>query len=299
MHVVECRDLQVRYGSRVVLDRVGFRLRPGITCLLGRNGAGKTSLFRVLCGIIAPSRGSVRTLGADPSQQPGHRQAIGYLTHRPSLYDRLSIEQNLAFWARVLGLPPSDARRQVHALATRLGFADRLHQRAGTLSRGQQQRVAIARLLLARPALLLLDEPTTGLDALAARELHDFVRELAREGVSAVYATHALDEAAALGDQFLLVAGGSARLLDDEAAEAGPPHGGGVVLKVSGPAEALLQGGPLPFEREGELHVVHAPSIAAIQPLVARLAQGSCQVVAIEQPASLEGRLLRQLAQME
>ena len=296
MFVVECQDVRVRYGARVVLDRVQFQLRPGITCLIGRNGAGKTTLFRVLSGIVRPESGRVRLQGTDPFSQPAHKQAVGYLTHRPSLHPQLTIAQNLQFWARVLGLDWHAHAARAHGLAERFGFADKLDLRAGTLSRGQQQRVAIARLLLAQPSVILMDEPATGLDALGIRELHELVRELASEGVSAIYATHALDEAVRLGGQFLLLAGGAAIHLDRAQEEVAGQEA--VVLKVAGAAEAILRQSGLPHAREGELHVVHAPAFEAIQGLLATLVEGDCRIVSLQRAASLEDRLLQHLTDL-
>ena len=296
MFAVECQDVRVRYGRKLVLDRVQFQLRPGITCLIGRNGAGKTTLFRVLSGILRPESGRVLLQGVDPFAQPAHKQAVAYLTHRPSLYPQLTIEQNLQFWARVLGLDwPAHAAR-AHGLARRFGFAHKLGLRAGTLSRGQQQRVAIARLLLAQPSVILMDEPATGLDALGIRELHDLVHELAAEGVSAIYATHALDEAVRLGGQFLLLAGGKAIHLDRREEELAGAEA--VTLKVAGAAEPILRQAGLPFEREGDLHVVKAAAFEALSGLLATLVEADCRIVSVERSARLEERLLQHLAEL-
>lgn len=212
--VVQCRGLSVECGRKTVLDDVDMDLKPGITCLIGRNGAGKTTLLRVLCGILRPSFGQVRVLGVDPLVAGSARRAVGYLTHRPSLNRSLTVRDNLHFWARILGLDWEQGADRVDELVRRFELRGKLDQRAGTLSRGQQRRVAIVRVLLSQPRLILMDEPGTGLDALALRELHTQIEELADDGVSAIYATHALDEAVRLGDQFLLLAGGTTLHID-------------------------------------------------------------------------------------
>ena len=212
--VVQCRGLRVDRGGKTVLDHVDVEVKAGVTCLIGRNGAGKTTLLRVLCGILRPTGGHVRVLGADPFAAGPGRQAISYLTHRPSLHPDLSVRDNLKFWARILGLDWEENGDHVDELVRRFGLNHRLDLHAGALSRGLQQRVSLARALLPRPKLILMDEPGTGLDAFALRELHALVDELADAGVSAIYATHALDEAARLGDQFLLLAGGTALHID-------------------------------------------------------------------------------------
>lgn len=212
--MVECVDVRVAYGRQVVLDAVNFTLRPGITCLVGRNGAGKTTLFRILAGILRPAAGRVRLHGGDPFSHPRLKQTVGYLTHRPSLHRRLTVEENLRFWARVLGLDWRAIAPDVGDLAQRFGLRGLFGKVAGALSHGQQQRVAIARLLLARPSVILMDEPASGLDALAIRELNALVMGLAAEGAAVLYATHALDEAIRLGGDLLLLAKGTALPLE-------------------------------------------------------------------------------------
>ncbi len=197
-----------------MLGHVDVDINAGITCVIGRNGAGKTALLRVLCGVLRPTAGQVRVLGVDPFAAGPGRQAVGYLTHRPSLHPDLSVRDNLRFWARVLGLDWEENGDHVDELMRRFGLNAQLDLRAGALSRGLQQRVALARALMPRPKLILMDEPGTGLDAFALRELHALVDELADADVSAIYATHTLDEAVRLGDQFLVLAGGTALYVD-------------------------------------------------------------------------------------
>ena len=209
-----CEAVTVELGRRLVLDEVTFTLAPGITCLIGRNGAGKTTLLRTLTGILPPRSGHVRIGGNDPFAEPACKREVGYLTHRPSLHQRLTVEENLRFWTRVIGLDWRANSPYLEALAERLGIRTLFGQAAGTLSRGQQQRVAIARTLLARPSIIVMDEPTTGLDALAIREFHAHVLELAADEVCVLLATHSLDEALRLGGNFLLLAEGRALHID-------------------------------------------------------------------------------------
>ena len=235
---VACHDVRAAYGGNLVLEGVDFALQPGITCLVGRNGAGKTTLFRALAGILRPAAGEVRILGGDPFTQPWRKQAVGYLTHRPSLHQRLTVEDNLRFWSRVLGLDWQANAPHLDRLATRFGLASLFGRPAGKLSRGQQQRVAIARMLLAQPPIVLMDEPSTGLDALAIRELHSLVLELAADGVTVLYATHAIDEAVRLGGSFLLLANRTALPLDRPLGAASDPRARAAARKPTGPRPA-------------------------------------------------------------
>jgi ABC-2 type transport system ATP-binding protein len=205
MSALACRNVSAGYGGDDVLENVSFNIEAGITCLVGKNGAGKTTLFRVLAGIVAPRKGRVEVLGRDPHQEPCVKDRVGYLAHRPSLYKGLTVEQNLRFWAKVQGIEWSTLGTRVTQLFARFGLDALAGRKGGTLSRGQQQRVAIARMLLTGPALVLMDEPSTGLDAIAVDELHGLVREIRAEGATVVYATHSLPEAIQLGDRFLLI----------------------------------------------------------------------------------------------
>jgi ABC-type multidrug transport system ATPase subunit len=178
-----------RGGSRVVaLDDVSFSLTAGQTlAIFGPNGAGKTTLLKVLAGLIRPQAGSARVAGG--------RRAIGWISHQSHLYEHLTVRENLLFWASLYGVPA--ARRGPRALAVlgRLGMADRADQPVWSLSRGLAQRAAIAKVLMHDPAVLLLDEPFTGLDLAAAAELRRLLDELRQGGDRVlVLATHNVDE---------------------------------------------------------------------------------------------------------
>ena len=165
-----------RFGERVAVDDVSFELAPGeIFALVGPNGAGKTTTIRMLAGLIRPSAGTLR-IGDDtfsPQNAPRLRSRIGFLTETPGLWERLSVRRNLLVYARLHGLPrPDEAVRE--ALDT-FGVLDRAGDLAGQLSKGLKQRVALARTLLHKPRVVLLDEPTAGLDPESAREVRELV----------------------------------------------------------------------------------------------------------------------------
>ncbi|MBQ0959005.1 ABC transporter ATP-binding protein [Ideonella sp. 4Y11] len=193
---IDVRGLVKRYGGRAVVDQVSLRLARGRVCgFLGPNGSGKTTTIRMLCGLLTPDEGEGTCLGLDMRREAAAiKRQVGYMTQRFGLYDDLSIRENLDFVARLFELP--QRRVQVDAALDRLGLASRQQQLAGTLSGGWKQRLALAAALLHRPRLLLLDEPTAGVDPKARREFWDEIHRLAHEGMTVLVSTHYMDEAA-------------------------------------------------------------------------------------------------------
>lgn len=190
------------FGSRVAVENVSFELKPGeVFALLGPNGAGKTTTLRMLAGLIAPTAGSVRLDGEvmSPATAPALRGRIGLLTETPGLWERLTVRLNLLTYARLHGI--SDPEAAVDRLLRQFGIADRAHEQAGGLSKGLKQRAALARTLLHDPGVVLLDEPTAGLDPQSARDVRELVVALRREGRAVLLCTHNLDEAERLADR--------------------------------------------------------------------------------------------------
>lgn len=184
-----------RFGHRTVVNRVGLQVRRGeIYGFLGPNGSGKTTFLRMLCGLLRPDAGSGNCLGFDIRRETLQiRRRAGYMTQRFSHYEDLSIEENLDFVARIYELP--DRRRAVRESLERLGLTERRRQLAGELSGGWKQRLALAACLLHNPELLLLDEPTAGVDPKARRDFWDEVHRLAAQGITVLVTTHYMDEA--------------------------------------------------------------------------------------------------------
>ena len=184
-----------RFGHRIVVNRVGLQVRRGeIYGFLGPNGSGKTTFLRMLCGLLRPDAGSGNCLGFDIRRETLQiRRRAGYMTQRFSHYEDLSIEENLDFVARIYELP--DRRRAVRESLERLGLTERRRQLAGELSGGWKQRLALAACLLHNPELLLLDEPTAGVDPKARRDFWDEVHRLAAQGITVLVTTHYMDEA--------------------------------------------------------------------------------------------------------
>ncbi|CUS32540.1 ABC transporter ATP-binding protein [Candidatus Nitrospira nitrificans] len=193
--VIDVHGMTKRFGSRVVVDHIGLQVRQGeIYGFLGPNGSGKTTFIRMLCGLLRADEGSGTCLGYDViGQSEAIKAAVGYMTQRFSFYEDLSIAENLDFVGRMFGIP--HRREAVERSLERLGLAGRRQQLAGQLSGGWKQRLALAACLIHQPRLLLLDEPTAGVDPKARREFWEQIHELAADGLTFLITTHYMDEA--------------------------------------------------------------------------------------------------------
>jgi ABC-2 type transport system ATP-binding protein len=194
-HAIDVDGITKRFGDKTVVDGISLQVRRGeIFGFLGPNGSGKTTFIRMLCGLLTPDAGRGTCLGYDVrSQQRSIKQHVGYMTQRFSYYEDLSIRENLDFIARVYDVP--DRRSVVDRSLERLGLQHRSAQLAGQLSGGWKQRLALAACLIHSPQLLLLDEPTAGVDPKARRDFWDEIHRLADEGLTVLITTHYMDEA--------------------------------------------------------------------------------------------------------
>lgn len=193
---IDVTGLTKRYGGRAVVDQLSIQLATGRICgFLGPNGSGKTTTIRMLCGLLTPDSGSGTCLGLDLITQAAQiKRQVGYMTQRFGLYEDLTIRENLDFVARLFELP--QRKRAVELALERLELTVRQHQLAGALSGGWKQRLALAACLLHEPRLLLLDEPTAGVDPKARRDFWDEIHRLAAQGITVLVSTHYMDEAA-------------------------------------------------------------------------------------------------------
>ncbi|MEM6460806.1 MAG: ABC transporter ATP-binding protein [Pseudomonadota bacterium] len=234
---IEAEGLVKRFGDKTVVDRFDIRVPKGaIYGFLGPNGSGKTTTIRMLCGLLTPDGGSGRCLGYDIVRQSDNiKQHVGYMTQRFSLYEDLTIRENLNFMARMYRVP--GRRQKVKQALADLGLADRSDQLAGELSGGWKQRLALAACLLHAPDLLLLDEPTAGVDPKARRDFWDEIRRLADNGVTVLVSTHYMDEAVQC-DYIAYIAYG-AKLIDGPAKSI-PEMVGLTTWRVEGPDLAGL-----------------------------------------------------------
>jgi ABC-2 type transport system ATP-binding protein len=193
--VIDVQGITKRFGDRTVVNDIPMQVRRGeIYGFLGPNGSGKTTFLRMLCGLLTPDAGSGRCLGFDICRDSREiKKNIGYMTQRFSFYEDLTIEENLDFIAQIYGVP--QRKTAVEKSLERLGMTARRRQLAGTLSGGWKQRLALAACLIHEPQLLLLDEPTAGVDPKARRDFWEEIHQLAAEGLTVLITTHYMDEA--------------------------------------------------------------------------------------------------------
>ncbi len=223
--VIQTNGLTRHFGANVALDALSLDIRRGeVFGFLGHNGAGKTTTVRLLNGILAPTAGQARVLGLDPSTHGAAlRRRTGVLTETPALDERLTATENLRTYGDLFGLDAQTAASRAAALLERFHLTDRGNERVSGFSKGMKQRLALCRALLHQPELLFLDEPTSGLDPVSIREVHELVRQAAREqGVTVFLCTHNLVEAQQLCDRVAVLergrvmASGTPRELSDE-----------------------------------------------------------------------------------
>lgn len=194
-YAIDVRDVTKRFGTRTVVNHIAMQVRSGeIYGFLGPNGSGKTTFLRMLCGLLKPDNGSGHCLGLDFRRESAEiKKRVGYMTQKFSFYEDLTIEENLDFIARIYDVPQRKAA--VQKSLERLGMVERRKQLAGTLSGGWKQRLALAACLIHEPQLLLLDEPTAGVDPKARRDFWEEIHKLAASGLTFLITTHYMDEA--------------------------------------------------------------------------------------------------------
>ncbi len=287
--IIDVRGLTKSYDGRMVVDHVDMRVERGrIYGFLGPNGSGKTTTIRMLCGLLTPDEGEGTCLGYDIRAQARLiKREVGYMTQKFGLYEDLSIEENLDFFARVYGVAGRGER--IRATLERLGLYTRRTQLAGSLSGGWKQRLALAACLIHDPQLLLLDEPTAGVDPSARREFWDQIHELAAGGMTVLVSTHYMDEAERCHELAYIAYG---KLLARGTVEQVVAGAGLLTWSVTGPdlaaAAKLLRAAPgirtvAPFG--ATLHVA-ADSEAAMTTAMAQPALAALS--AVSSPASLE-----------
>ena len=210
---IKVRCLRVVRGARVVLPDLSVDIPAGqVTGLLGPSGSGKSTFIRAIVGVQAEVTGEVQVLG-HPAGSPDLRRLVGYLTQAPSVYEDLTVRENLAYFAAVLGAPRTDVDR----VLAEVSLEDHASALAGRLSGGQHSRASLAVALLGAPELLVLDEPTVGLDPVLRRDLWDLFHRMADRGATLLVSSHVMDEASRC-DRILLLRDG-VLLADDKPAE--------------------------------------------------------------------------------
>lgn len=210
--MVNVRALSKRFqdkkkGEVVAVDRVTFECRPGeIFGLLGPNGAGKTTTLRMLATVISPTAGEAEVAGHDIVKDPqGVRQSIGFLTGSSGLYERLTPREVVAYFGALYGMSEERIQCRIDELFTTLDIHEFADRRCDKLSTGQKQRVSIARAILHEPEVLFFDEPTNGLDVIAARTVIRFIRQCRNSGKTVIFSTHIMSEVEAICDRIAII----------------------------------------------------------------------------------------------
>jgi ABC-2 type transport system ATP-binding protein len=292
---IETRGLTRRFGQATAVDGIDLAIPRGrIYGFLGPNGSGKSTTLRMICGLLRPTSGSARVLGRDVAREAeAIRRRLGYMPQRFSLWDDLTVLENLRFMAQAQGLARPAAARRIDALLDDHALRARASQRAGTMSGGQRQRLALAAATLHEPELLLLDEPTSAVDPQSRRDFWERLFALAHGGTTVLVSTHYMDEAerchglAILAEGRLVAEGPPRRLIEQVDA---------VVFEVEGEASAAAQR-PLAgldwvlgvAQLGTRLHVLAARD--APEPLAgirARLADAGLALEVVPTPATLE-----------
>lgn len=202
--IIEVQDLTKLYGAQRALDGVSFVIdRPGVVGLLGPNGAGKSTLMKILCGYLAPTSGRAAVCGYDTCAQAMQvRRHVGYLPEHNPLYEEMFVREYLTFVGELYGV--NRLKTRVEEVLERVGFGTESHKRIGDLSKGYRQRVGLAQALLPEPDVLILDEPTTGLDPNQIEEIRSLLREMGREK-TLILSTHIMQEAQAVCERIILL----------------------------------------------------------------------------------------------
>lgn len=214
--VIEVEGVRKHYGPTVALGGVSLAVEPGeLFGLLGPNGAGKTTLMSVLAGLIDPDRGSVRLFGKPFSTADrGLRRLVGLATQDLAVYPELSARENLTFFGKLYGLAGAGLRERVEEMLTAVGLTDRADDRAGTFSGGMKRRLNLAVAVVHRPQVLLLDEPTTGVDPQSRNHIFERVKALNAAGLTVVYTSHYMEEVQTLCTRIAILDDGELRACD-------------------------------------------------------------------------------------
>lgn len=243
--VIETHGLKKHYGNFVAVDSLELAIEEGeVFGLLGPNGAGKTTTILMLLGLTEPTAGSVRVLGFDPARRPLSIKArAGYLPEQVGFYDELTARENMVYIARLNGLRRGEAYARIDAVLEQMGLSEVADHRVATFSRGMRQRLGVAEVLLKQPRLIIMDEPTQGLDPEAAREFLVSIRDLKAEGITILLTSHLLYQVQAVCDRVGLFHAGRMVLEGTVKGLAQQVLGGAycIFLEADGPAPALVK----------------------------------------------------------
>ncbi len=287
--ILNVQGLTKRFGNFTAVDGVTFEVRAGqVVGYLGPNGSGKTTTIRMLCGLLRPTSGTAQVMGVDVVENPeGVKRHIGYMSQKFALYDDLTVRENLEFYAGVYDLTQQEERQRLPEILHMAGLESRTESVTADLSGGWRQRLALGCALVHRPPLLVLDEPTSGVDPVARREFWDLIYELAEGGTTIFVTTHYMDEAEHCGRVGFMHSG---HLLDFDtprALKAKHLQGAAWSLDVAPLLDAIELLSTLPNVAQARLHgdqaqVIIAPGTWTPETLSKRLEQGGIQLRGVE-----------------
>lgn len=275
--VVETRGLTKRYGDVVAVDGLDLEVRAGeIFGLLGPNGAGKTTTILMLLGLTEPSAGTVRVLGEDPTRNPvAIKRHTGYLPDSVGFYEHMTGRENLRYTAWLNRIPAAEAERRIDELLARVGLSHAADRKAGGYSRGMLQRLGLADVLLKQPQLVILDEPTIGLDPEGAEELLELIAQLKRDGITVLLSSHLLHQVQRICDRVAIFVRGRVVAAGTIDTLGGRVLGEGTAIELGCTPleEAVLRAvravdGVTGVDRDGDLLLVRAR--ADVRPQLAR-----------------------------
>ncbi len=284
-NVLEIRGLTKQYGEKKAIDQISIAVKEG-SCfgLLGPNGAGKSTTMKIIAGIIDANAGDVHVLGRDVvKDRNGLQMQIGYVPQEITLYDQLSAQDNLQFFGEMYGLRGKELAKRITEVLEDVGLADRAKDAVRTFSGGMKRRINIAAALLHRPKLLILDEPTVGIDPQSRNHIFEMIRRLNGEGVTIMYSTHYMEEVETLCDELAIIDHGKVivqgpldSLLDQYASPA-------IYLEVENQDQLPQFDSIKAVEQEGRGYVIETDDLLdTIAEITEQLKQNSSKVKALE-----------------
>jgi ABC-2 type transport system ATP-binding protein len=291
MAVIVTRGLTKRYGRVVAVEDLNLEVEEGeVFGLLGPNGSGKTTTILMLLGLTEPTSGEARVLGLDPMREPLKVKAkVGYLPDQVGFYGELTAWENLRYTTRLLGLPEAEAKARIEEVLRRMGLWEVRDRRVSAFSRGMRQRLGLAEVLLKRPKVAILDEPTLGLDPEAAREFLDLIKGLKAEGITVLLSSHLLHQVQEICDRVGLFHKGRLALLGRVEELAAQVLGGGyeILVEASPGLKEAFQAveGVGRVEAEGGRYRVLATRDVRAELARIAVAQGELLALALRRPS--------------
>lgn len=273
-YMLEVNGLKKAYAKKQALENVTFSLRPGTSFgFLGPNGAGKSTTMKILTGIVKADGGSARLFGKDLTREPDAvSRFIGYVPQEITLYEKLSAYDNLLFFGEAYGVSGKELKQRIDQVLARTGLLERSKDIVSTFSGGMKRRINIAAALLHRPKLLILDEPTVGIDPQSRNHIFEMIRELNREGVTIIYSTHYMEEVEVLCDEVAIMDQGSIKAMGPLGELLERYGSNAIYLEVPGLAELPRDPDVISYRKEGSGWLLETASSAAVMQRLLHLA---------------------------